>query len=705
MATLATGTWGGGVRVTTRFGAWLAVLVLAAVAAAGYAAATPRFDAPDGWRVFWFVLMGLAGAASVFLFPNARARKATLTAIFVPAVVLRLILLPAAPSDDVNRYLWEGKLVREGVSPYAQVADAPALSYLRDDYWMGMNHRDKPTAYPPAAELGFALIGGVAYHPMSYKVAFVLLDLLTLAGILLLLDRRGLSLAYSGFYALNPIVLVAFAGEGHFDALMLAPLVWALWMSTEGRPRCGVALAALAGGVKWVMLPLLPFFTARRPVVCLAIAIVALAAPALVFAATLPGLWRGLLAFGGAGDFNGPVFDMLHYGFGFSRSVTLAFAGLAFLLVLLWRWRLRGTVAPDSHFRWIIGALIVLSPTVHFWYIAWILPFVCLRPAFPWLSFTVSGAAYFFVWTNAAAGEWGLYAWQKSLFWGPFFLALFYELWSTKGRVPLPLGRCPRGSEREEAVSIVVPTLNAAGAELSRALESIRAQVVAPCEVIIVDAGSQGGQPEGVQEPRPPVRVLSSAPGRGLQIARGLEAARGDWVIVLHADSVLLPDSVAQLLRAVARMPCVVGGAFGQRFRERTPGLLLIEALNDFRALLSRTAFGDQVQFFHRETTLRCELMPKQPLMEDVESSWRVREHGSFLFLGQPCPASHGKWKPGEWTDRVRLVMKLITRYRWARLKDRALAKELSYGMYREYYGQALTRPDLPSEAKSFEDL
>ena len=114
--------------------------------------------------------------------------------------------------------------------------------------------------------------------------------------------------------------------------------------------------------------------------------------------------------------------------------------------------------------------------------------------------------------------------------------------------------------------------------------------------------------------------------------------------------------------------------------------LLPIEVLNDLRALFSRTAFGDQVQFFHRETAVLRELMPKQPLMEDVEASWRVRECGEFLYLGQPCRVSHKKWNSKDWFKRFRLVMSLVSRYRIARLKGRAQAELLSCELYREYY-------------------
>ena len=134
--------------------------------------------------------------------------------------------------------------------------------------------------------------------------------------------------------------------------------------------------------------------------------------------------------------------------------------------------------------------------------------------------------------------------------------------------------------------------------------------------------------------------------------------------------------------------PSIIAGALGQRFQDDHPELLPIELLNDLRALFTRTAFGDQVQFFHRDSALQYNLMPKQPLMEDVESSWRARELGGFLFLNQPCCVCHRRWNPADWFVRFRMVLRLVSKYRFARLRSRSEAERLSQKLYQEYYAK-----------------
>lgn len=659
---------------------WLVCLALCALLAGAYSYVTPVFDAASWWRVLFFAGIGVLGLLSVFLFPDFKSVRAQLLAIVIPAVVLRALLLPTAPSDDVNRYLWEGKLIRAGVSPYAERGDAESLSVYRDDFWLAMNHKDKPTAYPPLAELVFAGIGAVAYSPMAYKLSFAALDLLVICGLLYLLWRRGVSLAFSGFYALSPIALISYAGEGHFDILMVVALVFAVCASELGKSKWSSAWLALSASMKWVTLPLLPFFLGRKWFGGGLLALVVLAVPAVIFANTLIPLLGGLAEFGGTRSFNGPVYNVLLLVFGFERMVCNWTVAILLGVVYLWRMWLRYAATLDSHIRWFLGALIVLSPTVHFWYLAWILPFVALRPNVAWLSLSVSSSLYFCVWIEA---DWGLAGWQHVLFWTPFTAGCFYELWTTRGAMLRCMSR-PVASRRD-TVAIVIPTHNAAET-LEQALFSIERQTVLPVEVVLADGGSTDATQAIFRTTHLAAKIVTSQLGRGQQIFAGVEATTAEWVIVLHADAVLHDYSIEALLRMAEHDSTLLGGAFGQRFRERSFRLMLVECLNEMRALLTRTAFGDQAQFFHRETLLKHHLMPQQPLMEDVESSWRIRESGRFVYLGLPVTVSAEKWITVGWWKRVKLVTQLVARYGRARMSGREHAKKLSDDLYEQYY-------------------
>ncbi len=650
-----------------------------------YGQIVDSFDSAHWLRYGLFAAMGMLGLLLTFLLPALRSKRAGWLYLALPAILLRLAVFPSAPSDDSNRYLWEGRLVSEGISPYATTADDTSLAPLRDAYWEGINHKDKRTAYPPLAQLLFALIAQIAYAPWFLKLLIVLADLAVIAGIVAILQQRGQAIAWAAFYAFNPLSLVAYAGEAHFDAFFLAAAVWAVWAYDRSKKKTALLLISLASGIKWITLPLIPFFCRPNLLKHGLLALIFILFPAIYFWDSLAQLAQGLFEFGHQMQFNAPFRSALNQLGLSSWGASAATLGL-FASVIGWRWLRHANNSLDSHFRWILGTLLLIAPTLHFWYLTWILPFICLRPSLAWLSFSVSAAAYFLVWSQPT---WGLNPWQQSLFWGPFFIAALYEIWSTRGRVLWPL-KIPHSQQAPE-LSIVIPSHNAVDL-LENCLRSIEQQVQPVAEVILVDAASTDATCSLAQKSPLRPRILHAEQmGRGQQIAAGIEAAKAPWVLVLHADATLEPEAIDCLQRYLRANPHTLGGALGQRFTGQPIELLPIEVLNDARLLFTRTAFGDQAQFFHRATALQYQLMPQQPLMEDLESSWRLRELGTFAYLNQPCQVCDRRWQADRWLPRFRLVMNLVARYRWQRLRNPAQLKAFSEQLYRTYYSKNST--------------
>jgi len=113
--------------------------------------------------------------------------------------------------------------------------------------------------------------------------------------------------------------------------------------------------------------------------------------------------------------------------------------------------------------------------------------------------------------------------------------------------------------------------------------------------------------------------------------------------------------------------------------------LLLIEAMNEFRATLLHTSFGDQNQFFHRETALKNNILTDQPLMEDVEMSDRLSKLGETLHLAQESSVSAEKWKSDTFWKRFFTIIGFYARYRmffYSKIKR----ADLSKSFYKKYY-------------------
>ena len=84
-----------------------------------------------------------------------RLRPARRTAAIVAALLFRLLAAVGEPalSDDVHRYVWDGRVQLHGVHPYRYAPADSALAELRDEGWTRINHPELRTIYPPLAEL------------------------------------------------------------------------------------------------------------------------------------------------------------------------------------------------------------------------------------------------------------------------------------------------------------------------------------------------------------------------------------------------------------------------------------------------------------------------------------------------------------------------------------------------------------------------
>jgi GT2 family glycosyltransferase len=112
-------------------------------------------------------------------------------------------------------------------------------------------------------------------------------------------------------------------------------------------------------------------------------------------------------------------------------------------------------------------------------------------------------------------------------------------------------------------VTIVIPTHNYAR-YVGQAIDSGLNQRYRPIEVIVVDDGSTDETPALLRSFEATIRILR-LDGRGVSAARnaGLAQARGEYVVLLDADDLLLPDGVAAQVGLFAQRPdadAVAGG-------------------------------------------------------------------------------------------------------------------------------------------------
>jgi hypothetical protein len=84
--------------------------------------------------------------------------------VLVLGLLMRVILIPMPACDDMYRYLWEGKILNLGFSPFKLSPDAAGLVTFQDVNWPLINHPNLPTLYPIIENLGLSLVFQNSLH-------------------------------------------------------------------------------------------------------------------------------------------------------------------------------------------------------------------------------------------------------------------------------------------------------------------------------------------------------------------------------------------------------------------------------------------------------------------------------------------------------------------------------------------------------------
>ncbi len=187
-------------------------------------------------------------------------------------------------------------------------------------------------------------------------------------------------------------------------------------------------------------------------------------------------------------------------------------------------------------------------------------------------------------------------------------------------------------------ISIVIPTLNEKGV-VADTVRTVRAQP-SPLEVLVVDGGSTDGTREAARTAG--ASVINASRGRGPQLNQGAEAADGDLLLFLHADTTLPPDGLTQIRRALAT-PGICAGTFRLRFDAASPLLQFYAWCTRWPWI--RLCFGDRGLFVTRSAFEAVGGYPEWPLFEDLELAARLQAHGGFRFLDAAVTTSARRFR------------------------------------------------------------
>ncbi len=188
------------------------------------------------------------------------------------------------------------------------------------------------------------------------------------------------------------------------------------------------------------------------------------------------------------------------------------------------------------------------------------------------------------------------------------------------------------------SISIIIPTLNESG-NIARQAQAL---ADAGCEVIVVDGGSGDGTVEAAEKAG--FKVLSSPPGRGRQLNLGAQAATGDILLFLHADTRLPSGFASTVITAVHGSGCSVG-AFRLAIDEPSPALRFIASCANLRSRLLHLPYGDQALFTARSTFDKAGGFAELAIMEDFFFVKKAQKLGPVCITDEYVTTSARRWK------------------------------------------------------------
>ncbi len=341
--------------------------------------------------------------------------------IFWIGFAARICALAIPVCDDIYRYIWEGKILGLGWNPYHYAPTANELVPYQDRTWPLINHPSFPAIYPPLIQGLFAILAKISVTPFFFKTVFMVFDLTVFFLMKKIIEPETKEIKSTfklAIYFLNPLLIFEIAGRGHFESISIffnLVFFWILIKESRLKPkalsktfnRLGLYGSLLAGAlVKINSLILFPLIWFGKPFTLnleqkanskfsphynwdFVWNLVWTFIFGLILLSSLyvTGAGNNLLRFSDSLTYNSAMPFFLSKIFFFTSKnfihlinfMLFAAAGLYFFFVP------KRNLAEQALV--FMGLFLLFSPTLHPWYLLWILPFAALAESKPWLLF------------------------------------------------------------------------------------------------------------------------------------------------------------------------------------------------------------------------------------------------------------------------------------------------------------------------------
>lgn len=158
------------------------------------------------------------------------------------------------------------------------------------------------------------------------------------------------------------------------------------------------------------------------------------------------------------------------------------------------------------------------------------------------------------------------------------------------------------------------------------------------CELIVVDGGSEDAT---VELAKPFVnRIIRSKTGRAIQMNQGAQVAKGEWLIFLHADTLLPDDALAKIEACTTDW-----GRFDIQLDGRSNLFYVISFFMNWRSRITQIATGDMAIFVKRKLFEKTNGYPEIALMEDISLCAKLKKVTPPSCLSAKVVSSARRWE------------------------------------------------------------
>lgn len=215
----------------------------------------------------------LYGALFFFFYKIVQISKNNFAFLTVLVVLFRLLFLVATPhlSQDYFRFIWDGRMMAEGLNPYLSLpqdfirsGEFPVAQAEELYRGMGELNGSHYTVYPPLNQFIFlistlfsnSIFGAIAWM----RFVIILADLGTLYFGKKILERLQLPAHHIFWFLLNPFIIIEMTGNLHFEGAMIFLLLWGFYLVLSGKWKTAAVLLGFSASVKLISLIFIPMF-------------------------------------------------------------------------------------------------------------------------------------------------------------------------------------------------------------------------------------------------------------------------------------------------------------------------------------------------------------------------------------------------------------------------------------------------------------